>query len=108
MSCKRASHTALPGALCAVAVGLSACVSLGPATPSTRYELQAVFEGQPVAGREPGRPAAQRRIARRPAAAPRRDDRGDGGARPPLAGARAEPRSAARRATAAAGTRRVM
>jgi cholesterol transport system auxiliary component len=49
----RASHTAIPGALWAVAVGLSACVSLGRETPSTRYELQAVFEGQPVAGPGP-------------------------------------------------------
>ncbi len=53
MSCARASQTALRGAVCAVAVGLSACVSLGPAAPSTRYELQAVFEGQPVAGSGP-------------------------------------------------------
>jgi cholesterol transport system auxiliary component len=49
----RASHTPLPGALCAVAVSLSACVSLGSSTPSTRYELQAVFEGQPVGGTGP-------------------------------------------------------
>jgi cholesterol transport system auxiliary component len=55
----RASHTALPGALCAVAVGLSACVSLGPAKPSTRYELQALFEGQPVAGPGPALVVAQ-------------------------------------------------
>jgi cholesterol transport system auxiliary component len=59
MSCARASHTALPGGLCAVAAALSACVSLGPATPSTRYELQAVFEGQPVAGPGPALVVAQ-------------------------------------------------
>ncbi len=59
MSCGRASHTALPGALCAAAVGLSACVSLGPATPSARYELQAVFQGQPLAGPGPSLVVAQ-------------------------------------------------
>jgi cholesterol transport system auxiliary component len=53
MSRARASHAALPGALWAVAAGLSACVSLGPPTPSERYELQAVLEGQPVAGPGP-------------------------------------------------------
>ncbi len=53
MSCARASHTAIPGALCAVGVGLSGCVSLGPSMPSTRYELQAAVEGQPVAGAGP-------------------------------------------------------
>jgi cholesterol transport system auxiliary component len=59
MSGARASHTALPGALCGVAVVLSACVSLGRATPSTRYELQAAFEGQPVAGPGPALVVAQ-------------------------------------------------
>jgi cholesterol transport system auxiliary component len=59
MSRSCSSRTALPGALCAVAIGLSACVSLGPATPSTRYELQAIFEGQPVAGRGPALIVAQ-------------------------------------------------
>lgn len=53
MSRALASRTALRGALGAVAVGLSACVSLGPETPSTRYELQAALEGQPVAGPGP-------------------------------------------------------
>jgi cholesterol transport system auxiliary component len=53
MSCARERHVALPVALCAVAVGLSACVSLGPKKPPTRYELQAAFEGQPVAGPGP-------------------------------------------------------
>jgi hypothetical protein len=48
------------GLLCAVAVGLSACVSLGRSTPSTRYELQAIFEGQPVAGPGPALVVAPR------------------------------------------------
>jgi cholesterol transport system auxiliary component len=34
-------------------VGLIACVSLRPATPPTRYELHAEFEGQPVGGPGP-------------------------------------------------------
>jgi cholesterol transport system auxiliary component len=58
MSCARARHPALLDALCA-AIGLSACVSLGPATPAVRYELQVVFEGQPVAGRGPALVVAQ-------------------------------------------------
>lgn len=37
----------------AAALGASACISLGPATPSARYELQASFEGGPVAGAGP-------------------------------------------------------
>lgn len=53
MSRARGSHRGLPGAPWALAVGLSACVSLGPPTPSARYELQAAFEGQPVAGPGP-------------------------------------------------------
>jgi cholesterol transport system auxiliary component len=59
MSCARESHMALPGALLAMAVGLSACVSFGPKTPPTRYELQATFEGQPVAGPGPALVVAQ-------------------------------------------------
>jgi cholesterol transport system auxiliary component len=57
MSPPRASSAALPGALCAAA--LTACVSLGPSTPSTRYELQAVFDGQPVTGPGPALVVAQ-------------------------------------------------
>ena len=34
-------------------VGLIACVSLGPATPPTRYELQVEFDGQPLSGPGP-------------------------------------------------------
>ncbi|HET9594143.1 MAG TPA: ABC-type transport auxiliary lipoprotein family protein [Anaeromyxobacteraceae bacterium] len=34
-------------------VGLAACVSFGPSTPSTHYELQAAFDGQPVTGPGP-------------------------------------------------------
>jgi cholesterol transport system auxiliary component len=59
MSGARASHMALPSGLCAVAVGLFACVSLGPKTPTTRYALQALFEGQPVAGPGPALVVAQ-------------------------------------------------
>ena len=59
MSRARASSTALPGALCVMAAGLTACVSLGPSAPSTRYELQAVFDGQPVAGPGPALVVAQ-------------------------------------------------
>ena len=57
MSRARASSTPLPGALCAAAV--AACVSLGPSTPSTRYELEAVFDGQPVTGPGPALVVAQ-------------------------------------------------
>jgi cholesterol transport system auxiliary component len=53
VTCERSSRPALPAALGTVLAGLTACVSLGPPTPPTRYELQADFEGQPVAGPGP-------------------------------------------------------
>ncbi len=53
MSYAPSSRGALQAALGTVMVGLIACVSLGPETPPTRYELQAEFEGQPVAGPGP-------------------------------------------------------
>jgi cholesterol transport system auxiliary component len=57
MSRARASSRALGGALCTAA--LAACVSLGPSTPTARYELQAAFDGQPVAGPGPALVVAQ-------------------------------------------------
>jgi cholesterol transport system auxiliary component len=48
-----ASRRALQAALGAVMVGVIACVSLGPKTPPTRYELEADLDGQPVAGPGP-------------------------------------------------------
>ena len=59
------------------------------------------------ARREPGRPAAQRRIARRAARLLVEMTDAAAALEPRLAGARAEPGSAARRAAAAARTRRV-
>jgi cholesterol transport system auxiliary component len=53
VTCARSSRRALQGALGTLLAGLTACVSLGPPTPPTRYELQADFEGQPVAGPGP-------------------------------------------------------
>jgi cholesterol transport system auxiliary component len=53
MSVMRASRGALHATLGTVALGLIACVSLGPGTPPTRYELQAEFDGQPVFGPGP-------------------------------------------------------
>ena len=53
MSGARASRGALRAALWTVVLGPIACVSLGPATPPTRYELQAELDGQPVAGPGP-------------------------------------------------------
>jgi cholesterol transport system auxiliary component len=34
-------------------VSVTACISLGPRTPSARYELQAFLEGEPVVGQGP-------------------------------------------------------
>jgi cholesterol transport system auxiliary component len=53
VSCAPSSRGALHPALGTVLVGLIGCVSLGPATPPTRYELQAEFEGRPVVGPGP-------------------------------------------------------
>lgn len=50
MSRARSSRGA---ALATALAGLTACVSLGPPTPPTRFALQADFEGQPVAGPGP-------------------------------------------------------
>jgi cholesterol transport system auxiliary component len=53
VTCARSTPGALPAALGIVLAGLTACVSLGPSTPPTRFALQADFEGQPVAGTGP-------------------------------------------------------
>jgi cholesterol transport system auxiliary component len=53
VSCALESRQALHAALGTVTMGLIACVSLGPATPPTRYELSAKLDGQPVAGSGP-------------------------------------------------------
>jgi cholesterol transport system auxiliary component len=53
VSCARESREPLQAALGTVMLGLIACVSLGPTTPPTRYELQAELDGQPVTGPGP-------------------------------------------------------
>lgn len=50
---------ALRNFLWAAALCTSACFSLGPKTPSARYELQASFEGGPVVGEGPTLMVAQ-------------------------------------------------
>ncbi len=48
-----APRSALPSAVSLVWIGLCACISVGSGPPSARYELQARFEGQPMAGPAP-------------------------------------------------------